>query len=243
MTGDKQKRLKEDILGSGLPLEIEVSTNLRERGWFTVNQYPYSDKDEKTIRTIDVRAFSPDEAKLQVSLLIECKKSTDHPWVFYSESKKTRFYRSWSFADVVDEFVRGTIKSNRIGKCHLLDTNVHLGIIGYVPFRKRDDFFEARMQVLSAKRNIDESEKKDKKMPKVNYPVIVFDGDMYATRFQKGATRHEKEELELWAVNYLHFICTDWAETGTVCFIDVMRKHFFPEFLTEIDLELELRKR
>jgi len=46
---DKIKRIRERILRSGFPLEIEIGNSLREYGWAVFNQMPYVDKETEKI--------------------------------------------------------------------------------------------------------------------------------------------------------------------------------------------------
>lgn len=81
---DLIKNLKEDILKSGLPTEIKVSRELIDDGWNVRNQYAYVDRMTHKIRTIDILALKKFKNILNFHFFIECKKSVDHQWIFYT---------------------------------------------------------------------------------------------------------------------------------------------------------------
>jgi hypothetical protein len=81
------QKIRNYILKSGYPLEIEIGNILRKSGWLVINQWPYLDKDKK-VRTDDIFATRVNlSSKLGLFLLIECKKSEKHSWVFHTQQK------------------------------------------------------------------------------------------------------------------------------------------------------------
>lgn len=44
---EKMKKIREYILKSGFPLEIEIGNILRKNGWLVGNQWPYIDLESK----------------------------------------------------------------------------------------------------------------------------------------------------------------------------------------------------
>ena len=87
-----ENKIKKDIEKSGLPLEIDVNYILNQKGWNVRNQVSFFDQTENKHRPIDIMASklievkSPGLDRLNVTLIIECKKSVK-PWVFYTVPK------------------------------------------------------------------------------------------------------------------------------------------------------------
>ena len=89
--------IKKEIERSGFPLEMEISSILKEDGWEVLPSSPYLDKDEGKWREIDVKAYkSASEAsqdtsikpyRLTLALIIECKKSDEFAWVFFPQPR------------------------------------------------------------------------------------------------------------------------------------------------------------
>lgn len=90
---EKIEKIRKYILKSGFPSEIEVGNILRKKGWIVVNQSPYIDQTTKKIRTIDVSALKLglQPPMLGFQLIIECKKSRKHEWVFHTQPKEREF--------------------------------------------------------------------------------------------------------------------------------------------------------
>lgn len=95
-----ESKVKKAIEASGLPTEITATKILTDYGWRVQNEYPYVDRENKRVRTLDIKAtatFSKNKGNNPkpivdyfkdaniCELYIECKKS-DKPWVFYLDT-------------------------------------------------------------------------------------------------------------------------------------------------------------
>lgn len=235
MEKEKLDKVKKEILKSGIPTEIEVSSFLRKDGWFVVNQDAYLDEDEKKVRAIDISAMKG-KANEAIILLCECKKSEGHAWAFYTHHKKADIYAGLlSFVETlrVAQHIRlGFDDDQQKLKSHFSDMNVKVGTIGRVLFKKKDDFFEALQQVLKALAY----NKKKFKIPDTYffaYPVIIFDGQIYEFDIK------DDEEVEIKPIAYLQFIGTLKEEKLRPCLVDVVKKSYFPEYLSLVNKEFE----
>jgi hypothetical protein len=100
-----EKRVKEEILKTGLPTEIRATRMLEKNGWNVFNEFPFLDEEGKKIRTIDIRASkfflksrnkkSTDHSDIDLfcELYIECKKSVKQFWVFYQQHAPDPFIK------------------------------------------------------------------------------------------------------------------------------------------------------
>lgn len=93
--------LLEEIAKSGFPLEIEVSSILENRDWVVLNNQPFRDPDKDELRSVDILAFHEPTAsdfsryrRLAFSprLVIECKKSISHAWVFFTRPETSKVF-------------------------------------------------------------------------------------------------------------------------------------------------------
>jgi len=93
--------LLEEIEKSGFPLEIEVSSVLEDQNWVVLNNQPFRDPDEDKLRSVDILGFheptASDSARygplaFSPRLLIECKKSISHAWVFFSRPERSKVF-------------------------------------------------------------------------------------------------------------------------------------------------------
>lgn len=74
----------------GYPLEMRVASAAQEKGFRVVQSEYYFDPESGDSRELDVLAHKQKQinnALFRVSLLIECKRSTDKPWVLFTSSK------------------------------------------------------------------------------------------------------------------------------------------------------------
>lgn len=253
----KIKKIREYILKSGFPSEIEIGNILRKRGWIVINQLPYTCPEDKgKIRTIDVSAI-----KLglplpigSVSLVIECKKSQQHDWVFHTQQKLgdflpalvtiVEFLKNLQKPPIADKLKKLAALDNlslllgaktslvntyveKLSGLHVLDKNVRIGIFHVVP-SSRDDFFEATQQINSALESMAESVKSS-----IVFPVIVFDGELY--EFYQ-----EDNEIKVLPINHIQF--TSFAKGRPAFLIDIVRKSYFSDFLTMIERDFQILK-
>nr|MDO8080825.1 hypothetical protein [Candidatus Freyarchaeota archaeon] len=97
MAKDEIGFIKKEIERSGFPLEIEISSILKEDEWEVLPSSPYYDKDEGKWREIDIKAYKSAERssqggsikpyRLTLALIIECKKSDEFAWVFFPQPR------------------------------------------------------------------------------------------------------------------------------------------------------------
>lgn len=99
MTEDIQRhRVEEMLKKSGFPLEIEFSSFLEQKGWSVASSTFHQDQDQGIPREIDLIGWKIlheasggrklDPYELGVNLIIECKKSEEYDWVFYTRPRK-----------------------------------------------------------------------------------------------------------------------------------------------------------
>jgi len=102
---DNKKRLEgflvNEILKSGFPLEIEVSSILENQQWIVLNNQPFRDPDEDELRSVDIVSFrSPSTYEqpknlpfgFSPTLIIECKRTPSHAWVFFTRPQITKAF-------------------------------------------------------------------------------------------------------------------------------------------------------
>ncbi len=239
---EKIKKIREYILKSGFPLEIEIGKILRKNGWIVGNQWPYIDKESGKIRSADVFAMKMrlQPPKFGVTLLVECKKGLKHDWVFHTQEKEKEFFPFLGvFVDFLKKFEgiplnyelayqsENETVDSKLSGIHLLDNSIKIGVFNIIPSAKdKDDFYIATNQVISALRA--RGKRKGVKS-EITFPVIVFDGEIF--EFYK-----ENDETKILPTNHLQFMSFEKSELGTLpCLIDVVRKTYFSEFLQLIE--------
>jgi len=247
---EKIKKIREYILRSGFPSEVEIGNILRKNGWLVTNQWPYIDKESEKIRPVDVFAmklqFLP--PIISVWLLIECKKSLKHDWVFHTQEREKDFLPSLAtFVDFAQKIgkiplanklknltAKGILPSSLYG-LHFFDKTIKIGVFNIIPSSNgKDDFYEAIKQITSALESMRET---TKGAPAIVFPTIVFDGEMFEYY-------QENSETKILPINYLQFMSFSKGPRGMFpCLVEVVRKAYFPEFLRKIEQDFNsLRK-
>lgn len=118
----KIEAIKKQILKSGFPLQMEISSILRKRGYETSNGVYFFDQDEKKAREFDIEAVLPDDAIFPPEfdienswffhplVLIECKKSNVYSWIFFRSEPIGSWFDIGHSIDVLTEEL-GYLKS------------------------------------------------------------------------------------------------------------------------------------
>ena len=222
--------LKKDILQSGLPTEIQVSNLLKQDNWIVINQYPYIDEKTQKIRTLDIQSVKSFENGKICHLFIECKKSADHQWIFYTSSGEPESMSIlFRFFDHLARELSRQKVTEMEGPLYSVHPNLvdsKIGIISYIPFKKKDDFNTAKNQILSAM----SSRKLYANEERIIYPVIVFDGDIYEVQITG-------KDVALNKVDYVKFLSSMISQI-TPILIDVVTLGYFPSYLNLINKEL-----
>jgi hypothetical protein len=230
--------IRKIIEASGYPLEIDIANILRRRKWIVYHQFPYLDKTQKKLRLIDLWAINPFMREPRVSLLIECKKTTQHGWAFHTIKRTTEVQgQAAILADFARKIKGYGVKAKLTDKrkvriqlkdFHLANPDVNMGTVCCIP-DGRDDFHEAVYQVLDALISL------PRRRPEVVFPVVVFEGPMWNFRKDNGF-------LDIHEIDYLQYIAAT-PDEGSVQLVDIVKKSYFEVFLGLVDGSVEwLRK-
>jgi hypothetical protein len=158
--------LKELILKSGFPLEIEIASYLAERStlmsdWGIETSAHYLDKDKGIGRELDIKMkidVSPKKKgspMIFLNLLIECKSILGNAWVFFKSPHKLEpKYESTSILDVLDWAPKEHVDFIRLDGLHfrkLPMTNIYNEfILNRKQSNKRGNLFEAITELAKA---------------------------------------------------------------------------------------------
>jgi hypothetical protein len=250
-----EEELKADIKKSGFPLEMDVNYILRNKKWNVINEAYYLDQDENKARYIDIIATRLEQVeaskinRLNVTLVIECKRSIEKPWVFYMVPK-------------------GEIHKPDIGQIALMKNNSQpalsppdyrlfwnshyfssgidkVAIRGYVAFADgKNGLNTAINQSLKAliySRNVG-SKLLPKLPPKyqgivvIYYPLVIFDGKMYECEKDGSDIRLSKATYIQYEIHY--GISENISEETFL--VDVVERDFLNDYLNLVDNEISL---
>ena len=90
---DLHEQVLDDLRKSGFPLEIQVGSRFSNKGWTVRHQAISRGEGEPKPGYVDVLAMKlitrnfEKFARLNFTVVCECKKSETHPWVFYAPQR------------------------------------------------------------------------------------------------------------------------------------------------------------
>jgi len=263
-----EEKIKKDVENSGFPLEIQISSELEKRGWRIYHNQYYIDPDLKKPKEIDLLAVKPALFELNdnktfyimfFTLIIECKKSSKHPWVFFTRKRQTHddpeftFKYSANFGKekpfrFIEEFDSYNISQIfDLSKLHQYRT-IEKATNYYVAFTKPGEkisrqIFEAVNSVFLALKN--EKIKQDSKflkileIPKIFFcifqPIIILEGELFQINL-------EKDDFKVERAAYIPLILNSWDDNIDRVLIDVVNRKSVNDFFNLIEKDFEFLK-
>jgi len=272
MAGKLEEYLTQELGRTGYPLEIEISSMFDESYLVSNNEY-FFDWDENEPREIDISAFAFPSIEnkhggakinpfsLSHRLVIECKKSDTHAWIFltrpekkfWAEGQSMDFLRlgtrnaGLSFLDEILETCKSRLHYQHFKRVASTYAEIkYAGRNGKSRGRKsgKSEIFEAKnqlvkyvaydiAQLLKRLTGIGFNPMKNH-LISLYYPTIVFDGKLYEAIVRNGFPKLYKRRHLLLSTKYSPPYIKDFPETESPeleYLIDVVRKDFFPDFL------------
>jgi len=249
MNEDIIENIRKYVEESGIPLEIDTSSKLKEYGWEIRNQSYYFDEDLMKPRTVDIHAAKLELLKnntlidrFLTTLIIECKTS-DKPWLFYTEKYEDEEdhlvgYISWLKTIKMPSYIHLFKKHELyIGNFshYFWHKNERISVIGDVMHKGKDMLYEAACQVTKAlnyDRNklLELAPKMSLKPYAIFYPIIVFSGKMFEIR-------KERAELDIEEIKYISYNFSGVVKEKESFLIEIVHEDYFDEYLSVLNRE------
>jgi hypothetical protein len=257
----REEIIRQAILRSGFPLQMEISAILSKRDYEVFNSAYFFDPDEKKTREFDIEAFlSPTkygadeliekgEWYLNPSVLIECKKSDECDWVFFDSKPIEGHLDIGHSLDVLTKekgymnSVCGHLMTEGFST-HFTSSDYVTG--AYQQVRANGSIERKKNEILDALSKITkfinyEFEKLSKFFAKDSgrndviffYPIVVFAGDLYFASF-KNTLEIEKVPYLIYETKYLSTLTGDLVPL----YVDIVEKDALPELLSIIEKEI-----
>jgi len=251
----------DQIQRTGYPLEIEVSDLMERAGWIVFNNQPYLDEDEGKTREIDIYAIHETEADQFVTepkprifvgtdIVIECKKSTTHAWIFFTRPKGLPpgfgQDQTLDFLQVHSNGEKRFLSTVALPKLHYDKFHTIAHTYAEVKLQseslEKREIFEASNQLM--KYSAFEMEQWREAMAskpsdidiRFVFLAVVFDGKLY-----EALTHNGKIELKERSHMLLKVARYSKARAGMSHYIiDMVSKAQFPEYLDLVEDDIQL---
>lgn len=266
--------LTEELSRTGYPLEIEISSMFDKTYYLVSNNEYFYDWEEGKAREIDIAAiWSPKKDKkdevilpfrIVHRLVIECKRSDTHAWIFLTLPKKSILTFEgncigfdsiatknalYCFMEGLQDTCKRLLHYDSFGRISRTYAEIKYAKPKGQKSRK-NEIFEAKNQLVKfiaydifqflrrwENYNFD---------PKTNHliwmyhPTIVFDGKLYEALVENGSMQLLERKHLLLSTKYSPKYIEEFPNTETPdldYLIDVVRKDYFSDFLKILENE------
>jgi hypothetical protein len=249
MSQNLEGKILKEISKTGFPLELRVSELLNNMGYYVANNLYYVDLDEDKGREIDLRALKNYDFKIENKqyfvrhcLLIECKKSSEKPWVIFS-SPETSYDSEYFDVDCLGaDFDADTEEIQKafehLESIHPFCKIKRRGRSYFEPFKNNqtgETIVQALMSAVKASIGM-----RDNKFASGSnsicffYPIIVFEGRLFEAYLKN--TEIEITETDNMMVSFFYESPKYKHERFT---IPVITENSFETFFNELDVVLK----
>lgn len=242
------KKITGELNQSGIPLEVFTSLQLNKNHWIVRPSVDYFDEKISEFRETDIIAYKRAYNLIGITLIIECKKSADKPWILVKQDRpNVLLSENLNIAIIRDDFVKYEVLEKSMKYHHY--SHVSKCAYSFVAFtkdneKKREQIFHAKTQVISSLNKMISKEKdflkfkNETRIKQFFYPVIVFDGILYCAEIKD-------DTIEITEANHLILSLDrelpsrrplDFGERGTYhqdfkpYMIDIVKKEFLNEY-------------
>ena len=247
-----EKQIANEIEKTGFPLELRISSLLKNQGFEVNHSVYYIDKDEGKGREIDIVASRhrhrlKKDARWFVihNLTIECKKS-EKPWVIFSslaggdddqnlfmvDSPYGMELEAWndeSDWDVFDDIekIHPMLKCKRQGRNYF---------VPFANFENSETIFKALTTSVKAAIAIKETKLSYSNEDRLcfSYPIVVLQGKLFEAYLENDDIKIQ--EIQMIPVNF-RYISANYA--GEPFLVPIVTEDGFPELIKEFEVLLE----
>ena len=249
---EKEKSLKKWILKNGYPFEMKVANLFQKKGFKITQSILYNDIETNKYREIDIISYYGkviNGVSFNFSFVIECKKSTDKPWLVFKNDKlinsKLDRFRPFATRSAEILFNKTNVDENQQFNNMFPDIN-NAGYNVVIAYRDgKDVAYNSSLSLLKACSYI-KDKFNDSLLKQCNFyiPLIVIEGELYDARL------NVEEEIDFELVDSSTFMNTkifneEDSTTITIAssknlnyFIDAL-KHSIDMFFEEYSKEIE----
>lgn len=200
-------KIKDWLLKGGLPLEMKFSRALLKGGFEVAQSVYYRDPETDKFRETDIVASKYErinETWIHLTFVIECKKSTDKPWVILKNERLSNSIDNLLpiyHTDNASNFINASNK-NEYKSPLLFRNDRNLGYSVQTAFNNGSDrSYESIQSVTKACEYFAHKVSQRSKVCAFYFPVVLVDGTLCEASYLE-------EEIEIDEVNYSEILIT-----------------------------------
>ncbi|AFL81909.1 hypothetical protein Aeqsu_2451 [Aequorivita sublithincola DSM 14238] len=181
-----EEKIKEWLLKGGFPLEMKLANSLINHGFEVAQSVYYQDFDTEKYRETDIIASKFEKINniwTHITFVIECKKSTDKPWIVLKNHKLMNHLSDELpvyFTNHTSIFLKN-LNENKSFKSDLFFKNSrNIGYSIQTAFNNGPDkSYEAIQSVTKACEYFSQKLNERKNTAAFYFPVICIDGNLF----------------------------------------------------------------
>ncbi|TLP66460.1 hypothetical protein [Microbispora triticiradicis] len=244
--GDLAANVKSWLAAEGYPLEMRTARTLSKTTTSLVSpsQY-YTDPDTGKACEIDIHAgwgYKIDrKTRIGISCAIECKSSTESPWVLFLSHKKLskRALIQDRLATSAGAQWLKELAENHIDEISQLPLFAGDGVHAYgmttALSQKKDNSYGALMNAVKAAAHTARimSEMKHFLVYAISFPVIVFSGRLFQ------ASLNEQADVEVAEITHGRILTGHPASGKSRAIVDIVTEDQFPQFARDMEVTVQ----
>jgi len=251
----KIEKIKSWINKNGYPFEMRVAKSFRKAGFEISQSILYKDSETDKYRETDLIAHKTKAINgvwLNITFIIECKKTIDKPWIIFSNKELYTVNNNKYpiLASTNANILINHIEKNNPFKSPLIFPEIiNSGYNIVTAFSEKNDIaYSASQSVIKAcEYLVSNSNKSNKRFCNIYIPIIAIEGELHE------AFLNEMDEIELTQVDWSTVVSTKSFDEQNSNLITIVSSNnldqftdklneqtidFFEKYNTEIELIL-----
>lgn len=229
---DKIESIKSWINKNGYPFEMQVAKSFRKAGFEVSQSILYKDSETEKYRETDIIAFvtkSVNGVWFNLTFVIECKKTTDKPWIIFSnkdlytiQNSKYPIIASKNANKLIDSIT----KNNNFKSPLIFPEIINSGYNIVTAFSEKSDVaYSASQSVIKAcEYFVNNSNKTSRKFCNIYIPIIAIDGELHE------AFLNDDDEIELLQVEHSTVVSTKSFDEQNSNLITIVSSNYLSKY-------------
>lgn len=237
---DEFKKIKDWISKNGYPLEINTAKKFKKNDFHVSQSLFYKDLESGKYREIDViahKTFEFNNVSLNVSFVIECKKTTDKPWIVFQNTEiiNTKYKEFSVFASKNGQKLMKKIKENGKRPAIFFPEEANSGYSVVTCFNEKNDLaYSASQSITNAcKHLVMESDNSKKRFCNIYIPIVVIEGKLFSSYL------NDNNEIDICEAKWSSVYNTVTFEEDKISWLTIVTYENLTEFIDEMSGKID----